>query len=339
MLEEIKTILSKEPTFKNLKNNSRPNNFSKTHLDIVKEGFSISVKADGLNVLLMIDPKSNKSYSLGLSEDMISVKLDKSIMDSLTDLAVFDCEYFEDFNKFLVFDVLILNKTKMTDLPFYKRYTVMNRTLKNFTFKDQVSLKKFYFPKKEKRIFKYACDLINLMLSDRSEFEIDGLIFMPIEQSYYDKNIKIYKWKPEDKLTVDFLCKKTGIDTYDLMVGINPFDFKKNQLNRLPWFKSFKIPKQKYFPILFRPKKDWPFSHVMKGSLPKYKDLDDMIVECLWNGDHWTPVLVREDKTELYNKLKSKNQFAGANNWKVAISTFKDALNPVTYDDFKCEKS
>ena len=57
--------------------------------------------------------------------------------------------------------------------------------------------------------------------------------------------------------------------------------------------------------------------------------VDNKIVECLWNGNGWKPVLIRTDKTDAY--LKSKN-LIGPNNWKVAVSTLEDALNPVTED-------
>jgi len=94
------------------------------------------------------------------------------------------------------------------------------------------------------------------------------------------------------------------------------------------WFKRFKIPKKKYFPILFKPQHAPKGCDVLIDRDHKFGDLNDMIVEALWDGDAWIPILIREDKTAIYKK--TPHILIGPNNWKVAHSTLKEALRPVT---------
>ena len=333
LLKELSKLIGKKPTFRNIKSNKRPIGFSKDSIPEVSEGYAVSEKADGLNVLLITD--SENTIFIGLTENVYKINLSDKALKCFTSLTVMECEYFEEHNTFSVFDVIVLNGVNIANKTFTQRYKAVKSIIKGLEFSDGMFMKQFYFPRKKTKIFNYAI----MILKKRFKYETDGIIFMPTKNMYYDKSVKIYKWKPQENITVDFLCSKVRSeldikDTYNVLVGINPYDFSKQKLYNLPWFKSFKKPRSKYFPILFRPKKEWPKSHVMIGKIEGYDSLDDLIIECRWSGDHWTPVLVRDDKTVAYHKCKKENKFMGANNWKVAIATLKEAMDPVSKADF-----
>jgi hypothetical protein len=319
MFQTCAKILKRPNEFSKIKSNKRPIGFSHSDLSKVTKDYAISEKADGLNMLLAIEGRACRS--MGLDGTELDVKLSKKF--TCDGICLFECEQIG--SKYLIFDVLIWNGENLTDQNFSQRYRLLKKHIP--TDSKIVYLKQFYLPRKEGAIFKYA----KKILKQAFDYEIDGLIFMPTKNKYYDPKARILKWKPPSHLTVDFLLTRTDIkNKYNVLVGMNKSQFFQLKLNHNPSFKRFRIPKKKYFPIPFK-SEDLPKGcDVLIDREGDFGNLHDTIVEALWDGDAWIPKLIRKDKTAIYKK--TPHILIGPNNWKVAYSTLKEALNPVTKD-------
>ncbi len=170
---------------------------------------------------------------------------------------------------------------------------------------------------------------IESVRNDKRDYEIDGLIFVT--------NDRTYKWKFEDKNTIDFLIKKhpEEEDTYILMCGINVKEMNKDQTKLLPFYdkliESFDL--HSLYPIPFSPP-DSPFVYIYHTS---DKTLNNKIGEFIWimNGDdsdstkngYWKLVKIRDDRN---TDLMRGNYFG--NYYKVALSIWSEYKEPFTYE-------
>ena len=62
----------------------------------------------------------------------------------------------------------------------------------------------------------------------KTPYETDGLIFTSLDSNYY--KTKNYKWKPVEKLTIDFFCVRNPVKTpqdYLLFNGITNKHFQQ----------------------------------------------------------------------------------------------------------------
>lgn len=249
---------------------------------------------------------------------------------------VFDSELIEIKEKevlILPFDVIMFDNQDVTNEPF------MYRKL----FLDESMLIIGYPPKRFKEIKP------SLQLAVKSEYEYlktlpygtDGFIFTSKYETY--KLSKNYKWKPLDKITIDFLCKKCPAELlgvypymtkadktlYLLFVGITKDMAKQLQVRRIPfWNKMFGNlgidPRLTYFPIQFSPSNN-SFAYLFWWD--SSKDLDNKIVELGYEQSQWKLYRVRDDKTPDIAK-----GYYG-NNFRIAEMTWMNYFNPLTIED------
>lgn len=200
----IGSYFDKEKYLMNLKT-MNPQTLSKNELIYLKKyKYSVTDKADGertfliflKNEIKLINPKTKMQ---------ISSQVNKTTLHN----TIIDGEYLEKTNEFLAFDILFYgsgNKgyrdTREYDLN--KRLEFLGRVV-NFYVKKQkdlnikIKMKKFYFNIYDDA--KYIWENKDKLFS----YELDGLIFTPINQSYTeslsDIQKPVFKWKP--KLSID----------------------------------------------------------------------------------------------------------------------------------------
>ena len=190
----------------------------------------------------------------------------------------------------------------------------------------------------------FSFENIRAKYEGKYPYEIDGLIF---NQNYKYYESRVYKWKPPNLLTLDFLIKrplstmvglsdipiKKGYDVYLLFCGIRADLFKSLRERKITGynelFADIKM-RSDYFPMHFLP--NYLYYHPIQGdrfddaSVPL--DLNNQIGEFILEDGQWKLVRLR------YDKLKDAQEglFYG-NDYKTCKGTWDMIHNPLTLDD------
>jgi hypothetical protein len=198
---------------------------------------------------------------------------------------------------------------------------------------------------------------ISELKSEPKKYETDGIIFTPDVKGYF--KMKIYKYKPREKLTIDFLIKKCpksliGIKPYIkkldsnglyiLFVGIQKHCCRKLKLEPLRGYSDiFKdnqsisdIPKMlgvhykfknvpEYFPIQFETSDRMAINYFESSD----QNLDGEVGEFSWiDGSGWHLHRIREDRrVEI-----SRGRYFG-NNYSIAEITWMNIKFPLMIED------
>jgi len=166
--------------------------------------------------------------------------------------------------------------------------------------------------------------------------------------------MQVYKYKPLEKLTVDFLIKKCpkkllGIKPYIennnslylLFCGIRKTVYEKLKMqvidrydNVFPHINTYHLPE--YFPIQFEPS-NLRFAYLFWSD---NTDLDDNIGEfriCNWEDDHtnykWELLKIRDDR-----KIEVARGNYFGNNYKIAELTWMSYQNPLIIEDLSLDE-
>lgn len=329
--------------------------------------YSIMFKADGDRNLLFINKNGDCFFiNNNFYVRKIGIKL-KGYENTLI-----EGELIKHHRLYLAYNIIyycgtdirkkILYSDKNTDTRLSKMEEVINK------FKDYKKYKivQIEYQISKKNIF----NKIKLMLDNKPNYPIDGLIFTPINEAYPNGNgtwNKLLKWKPVNMNSIDFLINteknKFGIDqlypysntstneiyqykVLHLKVGGFRQGFNKNS-NK--WIKK-RIPKR------FNPYKNNKLDNKPKGDISKAKIRvnenckmiftdpitkepfeieDDTIVEFVYDKNLypfcWVPIRLRSDKTEKY-KL---GQPMYGNTEEVANDNWLSIMYPVTEEMIK----
>lgn len=212
--------------------------------------YTMTDKIDGERTLILVDEKTHT----------IGSKLTIYDNTSVGEPSIFDSEFYN--NTYYVFDVMMVNGKSVMDLTHPERIAQFSK-IKNISPELKCVVKKFT------PLTKNFANEIKTSLAKIKPYDTDGLIFTPVNSDYYATN---YKYKPMNKLTVDFLIKecptkllgilpyikKKGKTLYLLCVGINHKRFKEFSMKFIrgyeimfPHINKSNLPQ--YFPIPFEP--------------------------------------------------------------------------------------
>jgi SAM-dependent methyltransferase len=286
--------------------------------------YCITDKVDGKRTLLYI---SDKSYAI--SDDAVEIP----IKVNSTTITVLDTEFYE--NKYYIFDVLVFDGRVLINEPFTKRMEYFDKLPKSdlLTTKPFVKLTDSF--QKEIAIFKKA----------DKPYEIDGIILTPLDGMY--DSMQVYKYKPIDKLSVDFLIKKCpskllgikpfvddGKTLYLLFNGIRGDVFSKLRMSFVrqyeeifPGIDTRRPPR--YMPIQFQAS-DKTFSYLFWSD---DNTLDNQIGEFVYMKNKWILHKIRHDRQV---ELARGNYFG--NNYKVAEMTWVSYEDPLLIETLDLTK-
>jgi hypothetical protein len=354
----------------------------------ILSGYTVTEKADGERILMYVNPKGkvyliNNTYKV---EDT-GMQVSEAGYNSLIDGEYISCHRRkDDANKALYasFDIYYIGGKRITQLPLIagtgggsdkdahlSRYGYLKQFEKLITSSKTASVE--YITK----VHRYSTDVLKdsrdiLMNTKSYPYEIDGLIYTPAKlalYSYYTNrpvkltdNMKwdrVFKWKPDDQNTIDFLIvadkmlTKNGLKYKEakLYVGYNASQWEDIDITkglRLRYDKEYEKQQRptrtSYVPALFRPTIYYSpgveYAHIRlnsKGELRAEngdKIDNNSIVEFRYINDpkipvseRWKPMRVREDKTRIFQKgILSKT----ANELGVALNIWRSIHNPVT---------
>ena len=354
----------------------------------ILQNYAVTDKADGERMLLYVDNKGEVyliNNTLNVKQPNMIVKSSK-LYNSLYDGEYIPKHLLNDnsTDTFAIFDVYFLNNKNVMDLPLMdddgkpSRYHNMEKTLipslwnNNSDFK--VEIKKHYRANGKELLAK--CKEI---LDNRTRrYDIDGLVFTPIDLpvfSYYPNKFKkikgksvawnmVFKWKPSDQNTIDFLVNLDNGEYYDNKTNIRYKKFKLyTGYNASRWEglsvdkgiedvfrrdKSRAKSEEEYIKKLFKPIEHYtpdvstayvPINRAGKAVTEDGSIIEDnMIVEFSYNRDktvnhssmRWVANRIREDKTRALKITGSLSKTA--NDLSVAMSIWHNIFEPVTYE-------
>lgn len=277
--------------------------------------YYITDKIDGKRTILYLSNANSYSVNDALIELNIKTK----------DICILDTEMYE--GDYYIFDVMVYNGENITEKPFEERIDFFDKfkNLQNIKTKTFIKLNDNY--KKQIKEFK----------NDKKNYEVDGIIFTPVIGEY--NTMKVYKYKPPEQLTIDFLIKKCpnknnqDQETYILFCGVSKRVFLKLNMKFVECYKDMfpnidtrNLPH--YFPIQFEPsslKNAYSF-------LSDNNDLDGKVGEFLYNvkTKQWNLKKIREDR-----KIEVERGNYFGNNYKIAEFIWMAYLDPLIIEDIE----
>ena len=344
----------------------------------VLAGYTATEKADGERLLMYINSRGGV-YLINNTYHVVDTGLiaSKEVYNSLIDGEYIPCSKRKDMASnalYAAFDIYYYGGKKLTSLPLVddkadnrlKYMSDIGKYLKTGKNSVDFMVKKHLYGK---NIF----DECKKILSNNNYlYDIDGIIFTPMSlpvYSYYahkpvqiTDNMKwdrVFKWKPAEQNTIDFLVKEGHTVVIDgqkykemlLYVGYNASqweNFTIDEALKLYYDKDYRNSKKEqrtlYVPKLFKP--TIYYSMGVEKALVKLesngelrctdggKFETDNIVEFKYVLDEnipvsmrWIPIRLREDKTRVY---KSGELSKTANDFGVAINVWRSIHNPVS---------
>jgi SAM-dependent methyltransferase len=292
------------------------------------KNYYITDKLDGKRSVIMITEHS----SVAITDIVVSLDIESK------HTYIFDTELYND--EYYIFDIMVWKDEVITDQPFEKRLSYFEKAAELsalFKLKPFIRLTDDY--QSQLKSFK----------KEKKQYDIDGIILTPYDGNY--NTMKVYKYKPVEKMSVDFLIKKCP----DKLLGIAPYiQEKNNQLyllfcgissnmyNKLNMkfikhyedifntVDTFHLPK--YFPIQFQPSNK-TYAYLFWD---EKDDLDGQVGEFVYNinDNLWNLHKIREDrKVEL-----SRGNYYG-NNYKIAENIWMSYYDPLVIEDLSEEDS
>jgi SAM-dependent methyltransferase len=226
--------------------------------------------------------------------------------------------------------------------------------------------RKYFIPVQggaDNEIFNYSTLIWNKYVKDdavKCPYILDGLIYHPLDQKYIvsikDSKYIEYKWKPEEKNSLDFYVqyersRDTGniVTLYDNsqeeVLGIEEAEKVRDKPYKVLYLYVGKTTRNIEQPVLFEPEKDsikhMAYIYLRDGEVRDLQDniiQDNTVVEFYYNNDpnipdktRWVPIRTRYDKTESVLRFGKKY----GNYVDIAYRIWRSIRNPVTMNDFE----
>ena len=305
------------------------------------QNFYITDKIDGSRAVLYIYEGTCYVVTKELYSFPVETK-DTYILDCEEYLKNSDTESTSK-KKYYIFDVMVYKGKSITEEPFESRLELFNEIS---TLHDSFDTKPFELLTKD-----FQAQLSKFK-KRKVSYTTDGIILTPKDGPY--TTMQVYKYKPIEKLSVDFVIKKCP----DKLLGISPYNNKpgktlyllfsgmrldtykqldlkliKHYEDIFPGIDTHRLPK--YFPIQFQPS-DFTFAYLYWDSQP---NLDNEVGEfvcgpCITNlqysagDDLWQLHKIRDDrKVEL-----ARGNYYG-NYFEVAELTWMSYKDPLIIED------
>ena len=343
------------------------NNLLEDDNNSILKNYSVTDKADGERNLLYID-SNNKVYLINNRLNIKYTGLKHKDAKTIIDGEYITTDRFNNsIKKYMAFDVYFHKGKNVANKPLLtsskNRIGILKDIIENkenkFVPENKkndivINLKEFYNNDGVKLLKKNCKKIIDNSKNDNYEYNIDGLIFTPTNLGVGSNNEneessltgtwkKVFKWKPIEDNTIDFLVKFVGkIEEestkrkymscelyvgYDQDLDINPIKILNNEFEDNIYAMK-KFGEGCYLEI-----------DNDGNILTKDNNIveDNMIVEFSYDVDNtkddmfrWLPYRIRYDKTELYRITKKIS--GTANDYTTAQNVWNTIQNPVTTD-------
>lgn len=310
------------------------NMFLKDLLKKITE-YYITDKVDGIRTIMYVNNKTCHA----ISDKLQSFEIDGKASDNVY---ILDGETYRD-GTFYIFDVMIYDNTDISHKPFSERLSYFDKASKlhsTFATKEFVLLT----DKFQEQIAKFKKRSVS--------YETDGIVLTPESGEY--RTMQVYKYKPVEKMSVDFLIKKcpnkllgvapympqTNKTLYLLFCGINSRVMRKFAMKPIRYYSDLfphidnrNFPN--YMPIQFQPS-DFPFAYLHWSS---DNNLDNKVGEFVCSQciegkvdmedlNFWKLLHIREDRTV---EVERGTYFG--NNYRIAELMWMSYKDPLVIED------
>lgn len=284
--------------------------------------YYITDKIDGKRTILYLT--NNNSYAVSDKLELLKIKTEN--------ICILDTEKYD--NDYYIFDVMVINGKNIIEEPFEERK-------KNFEYFERlpnIKLKPFI------KLTENYKEQIHLFKLENKPYDVDGIIFTPSDGLY--DTMKVYKYKPPEQLTIDFLIKKdpfkngkapgSAFGVYYLLCGVAKNVFFKLRLRFVngydkifPNINRNNLPQ--YFPIHFQPSSNKHAYYFNSNDA----NLDGQVGEFIYDmkTKSWILKKIRYDR-----KIEVERGNYFGNNYKIAEfiwMAYSDPLNIENIDDSK----
>ncbi len=283
-------------------------------------------KIDGKRTILFL----TNSQSYAVSDVLETIDITTS------EICILDTEKYEDM--YYIFDVMVYEGNSLINKPFKDRMSYFEK-FKNYQF---IKTKPFIKLNTDYR------EQIGTFKNDTKQYHVDGIILTPSDGLY--NAMKVYKYKPPDQLTIDFLIKKcpnkllelntkpyltNNNNLYLLFCGISKRVFYRLKMSLIKYYEEIftdintnNLPD--YFPIQFEPSNN-NFAFLYHSD---DMNLDGEIGEFLYNigSKKWELKKIRTDRKV---EVKRGNYFG--NNYKIAENTWMSYNDPLIIEELSNE--
>lgn len=310
--------------------------------------FWMTDKADGIRSIIIVEPVVGKMRVINNKTQIIEIP--KSDIKK----CMADCEFVQFSDEKIgiyIFDVIMYDGKSVINEEFSKRKSYISGF-------EKIAPKLCF----SKEFVKLSDDKLKEQITvfykseSNRPYETDGLIFTEDHLNYSETNS--YKWKPVEKMSIDFLVKKCpkqllGIHPYNdttkkdkekekekeknkkdketlyiLFCGINQKQFERLNLSYIDYYKQIFLNTHispTYFPIQFSPS-DAPFAYLYWSDK---EDLDGKIVELTYTQEEekWNLYRIREDRK---SDVETGKYFG--NNIAIAETIWQNYKNPLTLE-------
>lgn len=306
----------KELTLKLISNQAIELNKHKFLLNVHNNisNYYITNKIDGIRTFLYLS--KNESYAVNDKCTKIDIHTSNTY--------ILDTEKYEEI--YYILDILMYDGKLICEEPFETRFGYFSKVahIKNIKIKPFIRLTIDFK--------KQLSDLKNT----QTIYNTDGIIFTPYNETY--NKMKVYKYKPIDQLTIDFLIKKCdskdenrGKHKYILFCGISYTVYIKlcmkliNNYNKIfPNINTKKLPD--YFPIQFEPSDN---KHIyIYYSIED--NLDNVVGEFIFNNGEW---ILKKKRNDRQIDVEAGNYFG--NNYKIAETIWNSYSDPLIIENIE----
>ncbi len=340
-----KYLVGPKPISLELKNISQPPILGTPN---IWNDYTVTEKTDGERHIMFVD-NDGFVFLFNSRFDLVSLQFK---INSFTN-TLLDGEWIADKKLYALFDAYFVNGKDVMNQPLVGgRLDVLHnfhvRTHKSFEEAGcTLYLKEFY------DVTTGVGKLWQKNISGQFPYKIDGLIFTPANLSVGSMYIEdqmtafgtwkaTFKWKPSHENTIDFLVKYDRDDTgkpkivlkkkqvfnvASLYVGYQPAQWEK--ITAYDFLTGNLLPQNNYMARKFIPP-DYVGSEDIATILVDPSIIeDDTIAEFSWNGEKWSYLRIREDKTELFRRNGLTDT---ANDWGTALNVWRSIKYPITID-------
>lgn len=315
-----------------------PNNLAK-----LKNNYAVTPKADGLRNLLYVVNSGNSNVNSGCylidgNLNLVNLNLKAPGYEN----SVIEGEYIPNKKMFLCYDILFSKNSDIRNKTLLERLKVLDLFIKTIKCENFLIERKKYLYDLNESIYKRSSEL--WQNKDSYLFDIDGLIFTPINSPYPNKGRtwnELFKWKPAELNSFDFLIKfEKNADNENVRLPITYID--KNGMRIMSQYKlvnlyvgKYNSQKRKYLPELFSHANGGQIKLLINDEGKIYAEnndeiIDNVIVEFIYDKNNrdfpWIALRVRYDKTNRYNE----GEAIYGNDEKIALDIWNNLKNPVT---------
>lgn len=246
------------------------------------------------------------------------------------DITILDAELVKDI--VYLFDIIYFAGEKLLKKPFFERVKYFDKAAK--------LLGKYGDAKPMIGITESLKEIKQMYSRKIRPYDVDGLMLTPANGLY--EKMRVYKWKPVNKLSADFLIlkppakilgikpflKKPDHEIYFLFCGIRTEYIRVLKLERAPGYNEMiKGYNGEYVPIQFSPNDDpyaYIYYHPTKHSI---QNLHYHIGEFVYKDGKWHLDRMRPDKDVSISTGRYGNDY------KTIDMIWQSARDPLTIDD------